>query len=101
MAITEGLLAVGGDLSIERLVQAYRPGNFPPGTRKTIRSFGGHRTPRLVLYPEAIHVSRSLRKLMRRKPFYRYDRHGLRPRYTGLRREAAGRTIPGPGSCRR
>lgn len=68
MAIEEGLLAVGGDLSIKRLVQAYRQGIFPWYTEDDPILWWSP-DPRLVLYPEAVHVSRSLRKLMRRNRF--------------------------------
>jgi len=40
-ATPEGLLAVGGDLSSERLLAAYRHGIFP-GTTRGNRSCGGH-----------------------------------------------------------
>jgi leucyl/phenylalanyl-tRNA--protein transferase len=68
MAIEEGLLAVGGDLSIERLVQAYRQGIFPWYSEDDPILWWSP-DPRLVLYPEAIHVSRSLRKLIHRNRF--------------------------------
>ena len=68
MAIEEGLLAVGGDLSVERLLQAYRQGIFPWYTEDDPILWWSP-DPRLVLYPEAVYVSRSLRKLMRRSRF--------------------------------
>lgn len=37
-----GLLAIGGDLSVERLILAYQNGIFR-GTAKKIPFFGGHR----------------------------------------------------------
>jgi leucyl/phenylalanyl-tRNA--protein transferase len=40
LADPDGLLAVGGDLSVERLVLAYRSGVFP-GTTKANPSSGG------------------------------------------------------------
>ncbi len=63
-----GLLAVGGDLSPPRLLQAYRRGIFPwynPG--EPILWWSPN--PRLVLFPEKLKVSRSLRKLLRRDEF--------------------------------
>ncbi len=63
-----GLLAVGGDLSIERLVEAYRRGIFP-WYSNTEPILWWSPDPRLVLYPEDIHISQSLRKFARKKPF--------------------------------
>jgi len=68
LATEEGLLAVGGDLSPERLLLAYRNGIFPwynPGEPILWWS----PDPRLVLFPEELHVSRSLRRVLRRKTF--------------------------------
>lgn len=64
----DGLLAIGGDLSRERLLLAYRNGIFPwysPGEPILWWS----PDPRLVLYPEEIHISRSLRKTLKKKQF--------------------------------
>lgn len=61
----DGLLAVGGDLSPERLVAAYAAGIFPwygPGNPILWWS----PDPRLVLLPEQLHVPRSLARSMRR-----------------------------------
>lgn len=60
-----GLLAAGGDLSPERLINAYRRGIFPwysPGDPILWWS----PDPRTILFPECIHLSRSLRKRLRR-----------------------------------
>ena len=60
-----GLLAVGGDLSVERLLLAYSLGIFPwynPGEPILWWS----PDPRCVLFPENLHVSRSLHRFMRR-----------------------------------
>ncbi len=64
-ATPEGLLAVGGDLSSERLLAAYRRGIFPwynPGQPILWWS----PDPRAVLYPEKLKISRSLRKTLKR-----------------------------------
>lgn len=56
-----GLLAVGGDLSAERLLLAYSMGIFPwynPGEPILWWS----PDPRCVLYPDEIHISRSLKR---------------------------------------
>jgi len=59
-----GLLAAGGDLSAERLVQAYRHGCFP-WYQDGQPILWWSPDPRTVLFPDELHVSRSLRKLMR------------------------------------
>jgi leucyl/phenylalanyl-tRNA--protein transferase len=64
-ATPEGLLAVGGDLSSERLLAAYRHGIFPwynPGQPILWWS----PDPRAVLYPEKLKISRSLRQTLKR-----------------------------------
>jgi leucyl/phenylalanyl-tRNA--protein transferase len=63
-----GLLAVGGDLSPRRLVNAYREGIFPwYSTGQPILWWSPD--PRLVLRPQAFHLSRSLRKTLRSDRF--------------------------------
>ena len=68
-----GLLAMGGDLSPERLLIAYSMGIFPwynPGDPILWHCPG----PRMVLLPEALHISRSIRPLLRRADWQmRYD----------------------------
>lgn len=60
-----GLLAVGGDLSQERLLQAYRHGIFPwYSAGQPILWWSP--APRMVLYPAEFHVSRSLRRSLRK-----------------------------------
>lgn len=63
-----GLLAVGGCLSTTRLINAYRRGIFPwynPGEPILWWS----PDPRLVLFPEKLVVTRSLRKTIRKNRF--------------------------------
>ena len=61
----DGLLAIGGDLSVKRLLRAYRSGIFPWfSAGEPILWWSPD--PRLLLFPEKIHVSRSLRKRLRR-----------------------------------
>ena len=63
-----GLLAVGGDLSPGRLLHAYRQGIFPWfSDGQPILWWAPD--PRAVLLPEAIKISRSLRKTLRREVF--------------------------------
>lgn len=63
-----GLLAAGGDLSAERLLAAYRHGCFP-WYQEGQPLLWWSPDPRTVLYPDELHVSRSLRKRMRQESF--------------------------------
>src|ERR671914_920808 len=59
-----GLLAVGGDLSSERLLEAYRLGIFPwYSDDQPILWWSPD--PRFVLQLQDFHISRSLRKTLR------------------------------------
>lgn len=64
----DGLLAIGGDLSQERLWNAYRRGIFPWYSQGQPILWWSP-DPRLVLYPQRLRISRSLRKTLRRGPF--------------------------------
>ncbi|MBJ9976513.1 leucyl/phenylalanyl-tRNA--protein transferase [Pseudomonas sp. S75] len=59
-----GLLAAGGDLSPERLIQAYRHGCFP-WYQEGQPILWWSPDPRTVLFPDELHVSRSLAKVIR------------------------------------
>lgn len=63
-----GLLAAGGDLSVKRLVAAYRQGIFPWYSEGQPVLWWSP-DPRMVLYPREITVSRSLRKRLRKRDF--------------------------------
>lgn len=68
-----GLLAVGGDLSPERLLVAYASGIFPWFSEGDPILWWSP-DPRLVLFPDKLHVGRSLRKTMRAGRFdVRFD----------------------------
>lgn len=63
-----GLLAVGGDLSVERLLLAYRMGIFPwYGPGQPVLWWSPN--PRWILEPEELHVSRSLRQILKKGIF--------------------------------
>ena len=64
LAEPDGLLAVGGDLSVERLVVAYATGIFP-WYSEGMPILWWSPDPRLVLFPGELHVSRRLRRTMR------------------------------------
>ena len=72
-AEADGLLAVGGDLTKERLLAAYRQGIFPwYEVGQPILWWCPD--PRLVLFPEELKISRSLRKVLRKQEFeIRFD----------------------------
>jgi len=63
-----GLLAAGGDLSADRLVQAYRHGCFP-WYQDDQPILWWSPDPRTVLFPEELHISRSLNKLLRQERY--------------------------------
>ncbi|MBZ0327583.1 MAG: leucyl/phenylalanyl-tRNA--protein transferase [Altibacter sp.] len=60
-ASEEGLLAIGGDLSVERLLLAYRSGIFPWFDNESPILWWSP-DPRMVLFPENLNVSKSLQK---------------------------------------
>jgi leucyl/phenylalanyl-tRNA--protein transferase len=61
----DGILAVGGDLSPDRLLQAYAEGIFPWFNEGSPILWWSP-DPRLVLYPGELHVSASLARTLRR-----------------------------------
>lgn len=68
LADPDGLLAIGGDLSPQRILSAYRRGIFPWYSEgQPILWWSPN--PRAVIYPAQMKVSRSLRKSMRNKGF--------------------------------
>jgi leucyl/phenylalanyl-tRNA--protein transferase len=65
----DGLLAIGGDLSETRLLNAYRAGIFPWfSDNQPILWWSPD--PRTLLFPDKLHVSRSLRKSLRRQIYH-------------------------------
>jgi len=64
----DGLLAIGGDLSIERLLAAYRRGIFPWYSEDQPILWWSP-DPRSVLRPENLIISRSLRKTLKNRIF--------------------------------
>ncbi len=64
----DGLLAIGGDLSTDRLVLAYKSGIFPWfSDDQPILWWSPN--PRCVLFPDDIHIARSLRRTLNRHHF--------------------------------
>ena len=69
LAPKEGLLAVGGDLTQKRLLMAYRMGIFPWFSNNQPIMWWSP-DPRLVLFPDEIRVSRTLKKIIKKKVFH-------------------------------
>lgn len=65
LRIPNGLLAAGGDLRPERLLRAYQRGIFP-WFDASQPPLWWTPDPRMVLFPDELHVSRSLRKFLAR-----------------------------------
>jgi len=64
----DGLLAIGGDLSVERLELAYRSGIFPWFNEgEPIIWYSPD--PRMVLFPKDLKISKSMRQVIRRNDF--------------------------------
>lgn len=86
----DGLIAVGGSLQPDRLLDAYRQGIFPWGTVE------GHPLwfspdPRMVLLPQEFRLTRSLRKVLRNGPFeVAFNRD-----FAGVMRHCAAMPRPG------
>ncbi|WP_409966332.1 Leucyl/phenylalanyl-tRNA--protein transferase [Mycovorax composti] len=67
LAEPDGLLAMGGDLSVERLLLAYRSGIFPWYSEPPILWWCPN--PRFVLFPSEFKVKKSLKPLLNRNAF--------------------------------
>src|SRR5258705_10585178 len=68
LAEPNGLLAAGGDLSPERLLDAYARGIFPWFNDEDPVLWWSP-DPRMVLFPGELHLSRSLRRTIRSREF--------------------------------
>ena len=66
-ALEDGLLAMGGDVSVERLLLAYRNGIFPWYDGDTPLWWSPD--PRFVLFPANLKVSKSMEVLIRKNHF--------------------------------
>ena len=67
LAERDGLLAMGGDLSPERLLLAYRNGIFPWYEEDPILWWSPN--PRFVLFPAELKISKSIKPLLNRNEF--------------------------------
>ncbi len=68
LADAEGLLAIGGDLSVERLLLAYRMGIFP-WFNEDEPILWWSPDPRFVLFPNKLKVSKSMKQVLRNSDF--------------------------------
>ena len=64
----DGLLAIGGDLSSQRLLLAYHSGIFPWFNEGQMALWWSPE-PRMVLKPQEVYVSKTMRKTLRDKTF--------------------------------
>jgi len=68
LAEPDGLLAIGGDLSTERLLMAYQNGIFPwYSDDSPILWYSPHE--RFVIYANELKVSASMKRFLRKEPF--------------------------------
>ncbi|MBB2146063.1 leucyl/phenylalanyl-tRNA--protein transferase [Pedobacter sp. LMG 31464] len=68
LADPDGLLAIGGDLSVERLLLAYQSGIFPWFSEDDpILWYAPYE--RCVIYPDRIKISKSMRKVLQAEVF--------------------------------
>ena len=68
VASEEGIIALGGDLSTERLIYAYKNGIFPWFNEgEPIVWYSP--AERMVLFPEELKVSKSMRQVLRKNDF--------------------------------
>jgi len=91
----DGLLAAGGDLSVSRLLQAYRRGIFPWYSEGQPLLWWSP-DPRTVLRPDRVRVSRSLRRRVERGDFevtYDRDFQGVLTGCATARRDGGGTWI--------
>lgn len=67
LADEDGLLAIGGDLSPYRLIEAYKKGIFPWYNDPPILWWSPH--PRFVLFPEKLKISKSMKQVFKKGEF--------------------------------
>ena len=89
----EGLVGVGGDLSPQRLLTAYSLGIFPWYSEENGPILWWSPDPRCVLPLDAVHVPRSLQRVLRRRLF----RCTLNHAFGDVLRSCAVSSRPGQG----
>jgi leucyl/phenylalanyl-tRNA--protein transferase len=88
LADAEGLVAIGGDFSPQRLLLAYRSGIFP-WTDNPITWWSPD--PRAIFEFDRVHIPRSLRRLLRKNPFTITRDRAFRQVMEGCAQPAPGR----------
>ena len=88
-AVNSGLLAVGGDLSPERLLAAYREGIFPWYSEGEPLLWWSP-DPRCVLFPRELRVSRSMRHFLKKQLFRITFDHAFRSVIAACRKPRPG-----------
>lgn len=68
-SLEDGLLAIGGDLSPQRLIEAYSNGIFPWYSEEAPDILWWSPDPRMMLFPNEFKCSKSLGQKIRRKVF--------------------------------
>ena len=90
----DGLIAIGGDLSVERLLLAYSNGIFPwYDFRRSDMPFWYCPLDRFVIFPDEIHISHSMRTLMNSGRYmvtFGKDFHGVITNCSRLRYDMEG-----------
>lgn len=66
-ALADGLLAIGGDLSVDHLILAYQKGIFPWYEGETPLWWSPD--PRFVLFPEELIISKSMKQVIKKNLF--------------------------------
>lgn len=66
-ALQDGLLAIGGDLSAERLILAYKNGIFPWYDGEM--PLWWHPNPRFILLPQELKISKSMKLILKKNTF--------------------------------
>src|SRR5262245_45928689 len=84
----EGLVAIGGDMSVERLLLAYRSGIFP-WTVDPVSWWSPD--PRAIMELDGFHVSRSLARVLRQQRFRHTTDQAFRGVMEGCAEPAPGR----------
>ena len=64
-----GILAFGGDLSVNRLLLAYQSGIFPWYNEDDLTILWWSPNPRFVLFPHKLRVSKSMRQVLKKNIF--------------------------------
>ena len=68
LATKEGIVAVGGDLRPQRVLLAYKKGIFPWFEQDDFLIWWSP-DPRMVLFPDQLRISKSMRSLLRKQPY--------------------------------